>query len=68
MGVKSTVTLKRADAEEKYVKMMLERPEFKRKFRSEAAGMSERDLEWALERLNYEAHDGEGFENYIVTE
>lgn len=65
MGVKSTISLTRAEAEGKYV--WLKQDEMERKLRSEAVLLRDKDLENVLEALNDEANGGEGFENYIIS-
>lgn len=64
MGVKHTVTLSRAEAEDKLVDLLQARQ--RRLFEAEVHLLSSQQLEDALEKLNDAAHDGEGFENYIV--
>lgn len=65
MGVKSTVTLTRDVAIERYVELVL--PQYRRRLRAQATGMSNKQLEDTLEKMNDERAGGEGFENYIVT-
>lgn len=68
MGDKSTRELTRAEAEERYVRLMFKASEGDRtrRYRAHAALMGNKDLEGILEELNDLAHDGEGFENYLV--
>jgi hypothetical protein len=65
MSVKSTQFLTRTEAEEKYVALILESKELKRKLRSEAVLLDNHELE---NILNDSYHGGEGFENYIIKE
>ena len=64
MGVKSTVRLTRAQAVERYVDLKIEAK--RRKLRQKAAQFTDEQLEDEVMRLNDEAHDGEGFENYSI--
>lgn len=66
MGVKSTVSLTRLEAIEKYadLKAKLKR----RKHEAKAIAMGKRELEDEIERMNDEANDGEGYENYVIVE
>jgi hypothetical protein len=64
MGVKSTVTLTREEAERKYFELMLEHA--RRQIRASTVPLDNKTLEDVLEVLNDAAHDGEGFENYII--
>lgn len=64
MGVKSTVRLTReqavqraADLRQKAQRLAVEASFY---------AMSNKELEDRLEILNDEAHDGEGFENYLI--
>lgn len=68
MGVKSTMEVSRRDLEEMYVDktMQIDEEQRKRLFRSQAVLMTDRDLEKAVERLNDELNDGEGFNNYLI--
>lgn len=68
MSVKSTRTLSRQDAEERYVELRIEPvvQQIRAAIRVEAASKSDQDLEDDLERLNDAAHAGEGFENYLI--
>lgn len=64
MGVKSTVTLTREEALDKFVDLQAKvNADGIRRF---ADFMSDSILEEVLERMNDEAHDGEGFENYVI--
>lgn len=65
MGVKSTVTLARDVAIERYVELAL--PNARRLLRAQAVALSNKQLEDTLEKMNDERAGGEGFENYIVT-
>lgn len=65
MGVKSTVTMSRDAAIERYVELAL--PQARRLLRAQATAMSNKQLEDSIEQLNDERAGGEGFENYIVT-
>lgn len=68
MGVKSTTTLTRQAAEDKYVEMKTDRA------RAKAYRLSNSQLEAELERLNDKAVDeltgtpGGGFDNYLIQE
>jgi hypothetical protein len=64
MGVKSTVRLTRREAIDLYVTHRL--ADLTPIARSEAIWMSDKDLEYALEKMNDSAKGGEGFENYII--
>jgi len=64
MGVKSTVNISRAFAEQRYVEFKLE--EERRRIRSRVCLLDNKELENQLEHLNDKAHGGEGFENYII--
>lgn len=66
MGVKSTVRLNREEAERRFVEMKLERK--RAKYQDKAKALSSVELEDILERWNDEAHEGEGFENYLVSD
>ena len=66
MGVKSSITLTRQEAIDKGVDLLIETQ--RRKFEAMFVGMSNRELEDKLEEMNDAAHDGEGFENYIISE
>ena len=66
MGVKSTVTLTREEALDKFVDLQARaNADGIRRF---ASFMSDTILEDVLERMNDEANDGEGFENYVIRE
>ena len=65
MGVKSTITLTRKDAERKFV--YLKQEIGKKQLEREASIYSDKNLERTLEQLNDFNHDsGEGFENYLI--
>jgi hypothetical protein len=64
MGVKSTVTLTREEAERKYFELMLESA--KRQTRPSAVPLDNKTLEVILEVLNDADKGGECFENYII--
>jgi hypothetical protein len=68
MGIKSTKDVSRSELEEMYVEktIQLDKDHRKRLFKSQAVLMTDRDLENAVERLNDEVNDGEGFENYCI--
>lgn len=66
MGVKSTVTLNRHEAINKYVDLRLKRINVERMLEAEATAMTDKQLEDVLERLNDAANGGEGYENYII--
>ena len=66
MGVKSTEILTRESAEWWYVDM--KKDAMQRKLRGEAVSMTDKELEEILEKMNDEAHGGEGFLNYIIQE
>lgn len=66
MGVKSTVTLTRKQAEDKFVDLFMNSPVQQRRARAFAAMHSDTELEDALELMNDEARGGEGFENYSI--
>jgi hypothetical protein len=65
MGVKSTITLTREEAEKKYAELKIELSE-KRRLRSEACLLEDIELENILEEMNDMVNDGEGFENYSI--
>lgn len=65
MGIKSTVTLSRDAAIEKYIDLSL--PSARRQLRAQATLLSNKRLEDVLEVLNDACEGGEGFDNYIVT-
>ena len=56
MGVKSTVLLTREEAEKKYMDLT-----------GMGTHVDNKALESALETMNDLLHDGEGFENYIIS-
>jgi hypothetical protein len=65
MGVKSTITLTREEAEKKYVELM--QREEARRFRAQAAYMDKSELEFELERLDDKlSYSGESFNNYLI--
>lgn len=64
MGVKSTIELTRAEAEARYVELRIN--QLRRGLLDDAFKQNDRELEDSLERLNDEAHDGEGFANYSI--
>lgn len=66
MGVKSTVTLTRREAEDRFVELAVTNDDPRRHFKALAALMDNTELEDALEHANDEANGGEGFENYII--
>lgn len=66
MSVKSTRSLTRNEAEEKYIDLWVEKN--KRMIRTQAVILSNVELEDILEEWNDELHDGEGFENYLITD
>lgn len=68
MGVKSTRDISRSHAESLYVDYSLKKrlEALKRELRAQAVVMDNEELENALERLNDENNDGEGFENYLI--
>lgn len=66
MSVKTTIILTRKEAEDKYISLKQEMKQ--RSFRAEAVGMDNHYLEASLERMNDFLHEGEGFENYSVSE
>lgn len=66
MGVKSTVTLTRQQAIDKYADLKMADLNMRRRFEAEATAMRDKDLEDKLEVLNDEARGGEGFENYLI--
>lgn len=62
MGVKSTVHLTRAEAEQRYLSLrerLIGRPHI---------GMTNAQLEIEIERMNDAVNGGEGFENYLIKE
>ncbi len=65
MGVKSTVSLTREEAEERAV-LLLQSVQRKAVIATVAA-LSNSTLENLLETMNDEANDGEGFENYQIS-
>ena len=64
MGAKSTRTITREDAIERFVSLKALIKD--RKWRSQATAMTDTELENALEKMNDAHHDGEGFENYNI--
>jgi hypothetical protein len=68
MGVKSTKNFTRRELEDLYVEKKMSDPAIQRQFRAEAVLMSDTNLENAVERLNDELNDGEGFENYCIVD
>lgn len=66
MGVKSTVSLTRLEAIEKYADLKAKTK--RRKYEAKAISMDRRQLEDEIERLNDEVSDGEGYENYVIIE
>jgi hypothetical protein len=72
MGVKSTVTLTRREAEELYVEKRLDMDALKRQIRAEAVLMNDVELENMLEKLNdapyYERYGHSGYDNYLIRE
>jgi hypothetical protein len=64
MGVKSTITLTREEADNKFAD--LREDYYRRLAKSEAALLTDTELEDKLMQLNDDAHDGEGFENYRI--
>ena len=69
MGVKSTTTLTRQEAENKYVDLMKNNPATLRRWRAQAVLMTDKELEDELERLNDATfEDGQGgFDNYSIS-
>lgn len=65
MGVKSTVTLTREEAVARYVYFREQQNAVGLKRYAEA--LSDRALEDALEALNDEMNNGQGFDNYAIT-
>jgi hypothetical protein len=59
MGVKSTVRLTRAEAEQRYINYLIQPPR---------TLFSNEQLADILERMNDEVHGGQGFENYVITD
>lgn len=66
MGVKSTVSLTREEAERRYVNLLLD--DSRSRLELAVQALSNTVLENALEGLNDEIHDGEGYENYLISE
>lgn len=65
MGVKSTVTLTRSQAEERYV--ALRQRQIEKGIEWYARALSNQALEEALEALNDElSYNGQGFDNYAI--
>ena len=64
MGVKSTRTLTRREAESRYVYLRSE--EMERELRAEAVRLDNHELARELEHLNDKSRGGEGFENYTI--
>lgn len=69
MGIKSTITLTREQAENKYAEILADN--MKRKLRAIAVSMSDRELEDALEEENDKYYretyySDTGFDNYII--
>ena len=61
MGVKSTITLTRKEAEAKYIELFSE-------LHGQDYPRTNKVLEDILETMNDAVHDGEGFENYRIKE
>lgn len=59
MSVKSTVTMTRADAEERYLWL-------KDQLEKRLVKLTDDELEEELERMNDAYYGGEGFENYRI--
>ncbi|PZR93560.1 MAG: hypothetical protein DI537_10615 [Stutzerimonas stutzeri] len=68
MGVKSTISLSREQAEAKFVDLMIDarQDEIRMMLKERAFQMSASDLTAILADLNDEARGGEGFENYAI--
>lgn len=66
MGVKSTRTLSRAEAEALYVRLRMNEPDIERQFRAEAASMDNQELENKLEEIHDRQAGGESFNNYLI--
>ncbi len=66
MGVKSTVTLDRDEAERRGKEYLAKGMEFY--FQAQVDRMSDSELEYFLERENDNEHGGEGYENYSIRE
>jgi hypothetical protein len=64
MGLKSTVTLNRAEAEETFVDLWLERK--RKKARVKAAALNDKELESVIECWDQKASDGESFRKYLI--
>jgi hypothetical protein len=67
MGVKSTQSLSREEAEKLYVELRMKDPDFIRQVRVEAVQMDSTSLEEALESMSDKANGGEGFKNFLIT-
>ena len=66
MGVKGTVEFTRREAEEKYIDFCLE--ELTLFLKKSVKTYTNSFLESELERLNDEAHEGMGYNNYLIKE
>jgi hypothetical protein len=64
MGVKSTVTLTRAQAIERMIDLQM--PMARQQLHSVYDRFSDKQLESILEMVNDDARGGEGFENYTI--
>lgn len=70
MGVKSTVSLSREQAEAKYIDLIMraQEAELRSVLKALVSRMSNQSLEDKLEELNDADKGGEGFENYDITQ
>jgi hypothetical protein len=66
MGVKSTIELTRAEAEEKFIDLWTKMN--RRYIRSKAVCHSSRALEDILEKMDDDQAGGESFNNYRITD
>jgi hypothetical protein len=66
MGVKSTISMTRQQAEERFTMLYLQHGDVQNLIRAKAASMAEAELGKDLERLNDIASGGEGFESYRI--
>lgn len=66
MGVKSTVTLDRGDAENKYADLIVKHGNPHYFIYKTIGGWDDNELAEKLEEMNDQASGGEGFENYTI--
>jgi hypothetical protein len=66
MGVKSTVSITREQAEEHFTMLYLQHGDVQSLIRAKAASLADDELGKDLERLNDIASGGEGFKSYRI--